>query len=176
MRCRSSRGGSGGCVTTSLLVAGIGAPITVPRCAGTSAQVAPEPVPRSPESVPKCVGTAAQVASESVPRWRRNERPGAGGIRTAVGRAVIWRIYDDDGESQWHETVLSLAGFDDAGLEMIRLALARPQTAVHIWWRIFETRGLRGGPTRAGWAWWNPKRRNRERDAVFATLVRRDAH
>jgi hypothetical protein len=94
----------------------------------------------------------------------------------AVGRAVIWRIYDDHGENQWHETVLRLAGFDDAGLDMIRLALARPQTAVHIWWRIFETRGLRGGPTRAGWAWWNPKRRNRERDAVFATLLRRDAH
>lgn len=54
----------------------------MPKFSGTSAQVAPEPVPRSPESVPKCVGTGAQVASEPVPRWRRNGRPGPGGIRT----------------------------------------------------------------------------------------------
>ena len=47
------------------------------------------PCPGAPESAPRCAGISAQVsrngcpsASESVPRCRRNQCPGATGIRT----------------------------------------------------------------------------------------------
>lgn len=60
------------------------APESVPKCAGTGAQVRRNRCPGAPESVPRCAGIGAQVSPESVPRSVRNRCPDQPGIRTTT--------------------------------------------------------------------------------------------
>src|SRR5271170_7198657 len=80
MRCRPSGGGSGGCVTTSLLVAEIGADDPGaqvrrnerPGGAGTAAQVTGIGAQVRRNGRPGRVGIGAQVAPERAPGCERN--------------------------------------------------------------------------------------------------------
>ena len=87
-----------------------------------------------------------------------------------AGRALLLASYEDDVLDRWDDGLAQLAGYDDDGHAMIRFAAARPDTALRVWRRIAETRGLRGEPTSAGWKGWTRERRAEEIQALFASI------